>query len=423
MNTFIHKLKLVFTDPSLRRKVIFVLFALGIFRLLAAIPIPGVDAARLGQFFAGNQFFSILDIFAGGGLSTLSIVMLGVSPYITGSIIMQLLTIMVPSLKRLYSEDGEMGRKKFTQYSRMLTVPLAFLQGYSLLILLERQGILPALGLIDLLTNLVVIVAGCMLLMWVGELVSEYGVGNGVSVIIFAGIVARLPRDFGQLLFSYDPRQLPLYILFVAIGLLVIAGVVAITEAERPIPVTYAKQVRGGKTMGGVSSYIPLRVNMAGVMPIIFALSILLFPQLIGNFLSASTQPFLQKVSGVLLSFTQTSVLYTVLYFAFVIIFTYFYTAVTFDPKSMAENLQKSGAFIPGIRPGQSTELYVSRVVTRITLVGAIFLGLIAVLPLILRGLTGVQSLAIGGTALLIVVSVVLDILKKMEAQISMREY
>jgi preprotein translocase subunit SecY len=423
MNTFLHKLKLVFTDPALRRKVIFVLFALGIFRLLAAIPIPGVDTARLGQFFAGNQFFSILDIFAGGGLSTLSIVMLGVSPYITGSIIMQLLTIMVPSLKRLYSEEGEIGRKKFTQYSRMLTVPLAFLQGYSLLILLERQGILPGLGLIDLVTNLIVIVAGCMLLMWVGELVSEYGVGNGVSVIIFAGIVARLPRDFGQLLFSYNPQQLPLYILFVAIGLLVIAGVVAITEAERPVPVTYAKQVRGGKTMGGISSYIPLRVNMAGVMPIIFALSILLFPQMIGNFLSGSTQPFIQKVSGVLLSFTETSVLYSVLYFAFVIIFTYFYTAVTFDPKSMAENLQKSGAFIPGIRPGQSTELYVSRVVTRITLVGAIFLGLIAVLPLVLRGLTGMQSLAIGGTALLIVVSVVLDILKKMEAQISMREY
>ncbi len=423
MKNFWHKMKMVWRDKSLRRKVLFVLGALVVFRLLAAIPIPGIDTLALERFLTNNQFFGILNIFSGGGLSNLSIIMLGVGPYITASIIMQLLTIMVPALKRLYHEEGEAGKKKFTQYSRLLTIPLAAIQGFSLLAILERQGILIDLTSFDRIVNLFIVIAGSLLLMWIGELISEFGIGNGVSILIFAGIVAAIPSSIGQLIFTFDPSQIPLYLMFVVAGLLVIAGVVVVTEAERPIPVTYAKRVRGMKVYGGGSTYLPLRVNQAGVIPIIFALSILLFPQMIGNFLATSANPTMAKISEILLSFTQGSWLYAVLYFLFVFLFTYFYTAVTFDPEALSTNLQKNGAFIPGIRPGQSTSDYISKVLTRITLLGAIFLGLIAVLPIVVQSLTGITALALGGTALLIAVSVILDLIKKIDAQVSMREY
>jgi len=423
MGNFWNKIKLIWTDQSLRRRVLFMLGALILFRLLAAIPIPGVDALQLSRFLANNQFFGILNIFSGGGLSNLSIIMLGVGPYITASIIMQLLTIMVPALKRLYQEEGEAGRKRFAQYSRLLTVPLAAVQGFSLMYILEQQSILISLTPFDRVTNLFIIIAGSILLMWIGELVSEFGIGNGVSLIIFAGIVSRLPATVSQLAFTFDVSQVPLYLGFIVAGVLIIAGIVVVTEAERPIPVTYAKRVRGMKMYGGGSTYLPLRVNQAGVIPIIFALSILLFPQMIGTFLSRFTQPFLVKTSQVLLSFHQTSLLYGVLYFIFVFLFTYFYTAVTFDPEALSSNLQKNGAFIPGIRPGASTAEYISKVLTRITLLGGLFLGFIAVLPLIMQSITGITALALGGTSVLIVVSVVLDLMKKVDAQISMREY
>jgi preprotein translocase subunit SecY len=423
MSKFLSKAKLVWSDKSLRNKILFVLGALVVFRLLSAIPIPGIDTVQLNRFLTNNQFFGILNIFSGGGLSNLSIIMLGVGPYITSSIIMQLLTIMVPALKKLYHEEGEAGKKKFTQYSRLLTVPLAAIQGFSLLAILEKQNILVNLTTFDRISNIIIVIAGAMLLMWIGELMSEFGIGNGVSVLIFAGIVSRIPSEVGQLLFAFDVSQIPLYILFIVIGVLVVAGVVVVTEAERPIPVTYAKQVRGMKMYGGGSTYIPLRVNQAGVIPIIFALSILLFPQMIGNFLSTSTNPVVMKIAHALSSFSQTSLLYGVLYFILVFLFTYFYTAVTFDPEAMANNLQKNGAFIPGIRPGQSTSIYVTKVLNRITTLGAIFLGIIAILPLIMRAVTGITAIALGGTALLIVVSVLLDLIKKIDAQISMREY
>jgi preprotein translocase subunit SecY len=259
--------------------------------------------------------------------------------------------------------------------------------------------------------------------MWIGELVTEFGVGNGVSLIIFAGIVSRLPSWVSQNAFTFDISQLPMYLVFAVIGILILAGIVLVTEAERPIPVTYAKRVRGMKMYGGGSTYIPLRVNQAGVIPIIFALSILLFPQMIGTFLSRFPNEIVAKISSVLLSFSQTSVLYAVLYFVFVFLFTYFYTAVTFDPEALSTNLQKNGAFIPGIRPGLSTSEYISKVLSRITLLGAVFLGFIAVLPLIMQFMTGNASFALGGTSILIVVSVVLDLIKKVDAQISMREY
>ncbi len=416
-------MKLVWTDVSLRKKILFVFGSLAAFRLLAAIPIPGIDTVQLARFLDNNQFFGILNIFSGGGLSNLSIIMLGVGPYITGSIIMQLLTIMVPSLKKLYHEEGEAGRKKFTQYSRLLTVPLAFIQGFSLLAILQSQNILVNLTAFEKVTNLIIVVAGSILLMWLGELMSEFGIGNGVSMIIFAGIVSKIPSEIGQLIFSFDVSQIPLFLLFVVAGAIVIAGVVIVTEAERPIPVTYAKQVRGNKMFGGGSTYLPLRVNQAGVIPIIFALSILLFPQMIGTVLANSSNAILSKISHVLISFSQTSILYGVLYFVLVFLFTYFYTAVTFDPEALSTNLQKNGAFIPGIRPGASTSAYISKVLSRITLLGALFLGFIAVLPLIVRALTNISAIALGGTALLIVVSVLLDLIKKVDAQISMREY
>ena len=423
MSNIIRKIKMAISDKSVRNRILFVVFIFAVFRLLAAIPIPGIDTARLTQFLTNNQFFGILNIFSGGGLSNLSIIMLGVGPFITASIIMQLLTIMVPKLKALYHEEGEIGRKKFAQYSRLITVPLALIQGFSLLVILQQQGIIGDLSLFERIVNLTVITTGAIFVMWLGELISEFGIGNGASLIIFAGIVAALPGSVGQLLFTFEPSQIPTYIAFIVASVLVIAGVVLISEAERPIPVTYAKRVRGIKAYGGVSTYLPLRINQAGVMPIIFALSILLFPQIIGNFLNGMSNSILHSIGGALVAFVQNAWMYNVTYFVFVFLFTYFYTAVTFDPDSLATNLQKNGAFIPGIRPGKPTSEYVSKILSRTTMVGALFLGLIAVLPLVVKSITGITSIALGGTALLIAVSVVLDLIKKIDAQISMREY
>ena len=423
MNTFIQKFTLLISDASLRNRLLFVLGVLAVFRLLAAVPIPGIDAAQLQVFFNSNQFIGLLNLFSGGGLANLSLVLLGVGPYITASIIMQLLTIMVPQLKALYQEEGELGRQKFSQYSRMLTLPIAVVQGLSFLLILERQGVLPSLTPFQLGINILVVTAGSMLLMWLGELISEFGLGNGVSLIIFAGIVARLPQDASQLLFSFDPSQLPVYVGFLAAALAVIAAVVVITEAERPVPVTYAKRVRGMKFFGGSSTYLPLRLNQAGVIPIIFALSFLLIPQMFATFFQASSHAWLAALSSAILGFLQNLTAYGSIYFVLVVLFTYFYTAVTFDPNSIAENLQKNGAFIPGVRPGGSTSEYLAKVITRITLVGAVFLGIIAVLPIIMQSITGVKTLALGGTALLIVVSVILDLARRVDAQISIREY
>ncbi len=423
MPTFLNKLSLIFKDTGLRNRIFFVLGALVLFRVLATIPVPGIDTLKLEQFFSNNQFLGLLNIFSGGGLSNLSIVLLGVGPYITASIILQVFTIISPRLKQLYQEEGEAGRKKVGQYSRLLTVPLALIQGFSFMILLERQGILTHLTTFDFLVNLAVISAGSILLMWIGELVTEFGIGNGVSLIIFAGIVASLPTTLNQLLFTFDPAQIPLYLGFLALALVIIAAVVTITEAERPIPVTYAKRVRGSKVYGGISTYLPLRVNQAGVVPIIFALSILLLPQLIFNVLSYVGNNTINTIGTTLAGYLSNTWVYGGLYFLLVFLFTYFYTAVTFDPESISNNLQKQGAFIPGVRPGPSTALHVSKILVRITLVGALFLGFIAVLPIVMQSLTGITALAIGGTALLIVVSVVLDLIKKIDAQISMREY
>jgi len=423
MQQLIHKLRIIFTDQALRGRILFILGALVVFRALAAIPVPGADLVVLEQFFQNNQFLGFLNIFSGGGLANLSIVLLGVGPFITASIIMQLLTVMSPKLKALYTEEGETGRQKFTQISRMLTLPLAVLQGFGFLSLLQSQGVLSGLSTFEFVSNIVVVTAGALLLMWIGELVTEYGIGNGVSIIIFAGIVASLPSTASQLLFAFDQAQLPIYLGFGVAAFLVIYAVVVMTQAERQVPITYAKTVRGGKTYGGTTSYLPLRLNQAGVIPIIFALSMLLFPQMLLNILAAFNVPGLQGASTAILGFLANQTIYAVIYFVLVLGFTFFYTAVTFDPESMSQNLQRSGAFIPGIRPGGHTADYLGALITRLTLVGALFLGLVAVLPLGMQVLTGITTLAIGGTALLIAVSVVIDIVRRVDAQVALREY
>ncbi len=423
MSSFQRKLNIILRDVPLRNRILFTLGALIIFRFLGSIPLPGVDASVLQQFLMNNQFFSFLNLFSGGGLSQISIIVLGVGPHITSSIIMQLMTTVVPKLKVMFHEEGSIGRKKFNFYSRILTVPIALVQGYGILTLLTRQGVIPELGLGEMAMNILVVTAAAMLSMWIGELITEFGVGNGVSLLIFAGIVASIPSFLSQLLIAYTPSELFNYVLYAIVVIVVVLGVVLVNEAERQVPITYAKQVRGMVTYGGSSTYVPLRVNQAGVMPIIFALSILLFPQMIAGYFATSDIAWLAQASMVVTNLLQHPVWYPVIYFLMVFGFTYFYTAITFDPESMSENLHKGGAFIPGIRPGAATEEYFARTASRITFFAALFLGAVAVLPVLLLSTTGNAEIAIGGTGVLIAVSVVLDLIKKIDAQVAMREY
>jgi preprotein translocase subunit SecY len=421
---FLSKLKMILEDKGLRGRILFVLGALLVSRLLATIPIPGIDPAKLLTFFSGSDFLSFLNVFSGGGMSKLSIVMLGVGPYITASIIMQLLTMMSSKIKNMYQEEGEIGRRKFTQISRALTIPISLVQGFAFLKLLENSAVITHISSMDFFINLMIIVAGSMLMMWIGELMTEFGIGNGTSLLIFAGIVAGLPTTISRMSLTFSVDQIPMYLILIAVFLAVIYGVVFISEAERPVPVTYAKRITGSKVSGGVSTYLPLRLNQAGVIPIIFAMSILLFPQMILKYLSQiATSDIVKNISGSLNDFISNPWAHGILYFLLVFLFTYFYTAVTFDPDQISKNLQQGGAFIPGVRPGNSTSEYLAKVLTRITLVGALFLGVIAVLPLVVQSVSGISSIAVGGTALLIVVSVVIDLIKKIQAQITMREY
>ncbi len=413
----------IFKIPDLRKKILIILLLLVVFRLLAAIPIPGIDGERLSEFFSSNQLFGFLDIFSGGGLSNLSVVMLGVGPYITAVIIMQLLMIIFPKLKKAYYEEGAEGKAKFNRYSRYLTVPLAGLQAYGFLNLLMSQQVIESLAFKALLGNVIIVTAGSVFLMWLGELISERKIGNGISILIFAGIVSGLPQAVSSSIVNYSPEMLPTYIAFVLLSVVVIAGVTYVNEGERKIPVSYAKQVRGTKMYGGVSTYLPLKVNQAGVIPIIFAISVLLFPQFIAQMSSVISQDFSVKLNDFVLGFFNNIALYSMAYFLLVVLFTYFYTSVTFDPGEISKNLQQSGGFIPGIRPGQTTTNIVKKIVHRITFFGAIFLGLVAILPNVTQLLSGIQTFAIGGAALLIVVAVALEVMKQLESQLVMREY
>ena len=419
------KILLLFKIRELRNKILFVLMIFGVFRLAANLPIPGVDQERLDAFFGSNQVFGLLNIFSGGALEQLSIVMLGLGPFITATIILQLMTMVFPKLKEIYQEAGEQGRQKFNQYGRMLTVPLAALQGFGFITLLTRQNVINPLGGFELLTTIVTITAGAVFLMWLGELISEKGIGNGISLMIFAGIVAAVPLSVRQVIVTFTPDQLPTIIAFFALAVAIIAGVITINEARRNIPVSYAKRVRGGRVYGGVSTFLPLSLNPAGVIPIIFALSIMLFPGMIANFMGASSAPWAISIANVLNAFSSNTWIYGAFYFFLVVLFTYFYTAVTFNPDNVANNLQKQGGFVPGIRPGKPTSKHLYFILNRTLLIGAVFLGTIAVLPSVIQGGTGVTAFTflVGGTSILIVVSVVLETMRQVESQLVMREY
>ena len=418
------KILFLFKNKDLRKKFLFVIFLFVVFRLAANIPIPGIGAENLRKFFDQNQVFGLLNLFTGGALSNFSVVLLGLGPYITATIILQLLTMIFPALERLYKEEGEAGRQKFNQYSRLLTIPLAAFEGYGLLTVFVRQGLISSFSLPVMISAIITITAGAMFLMWIGEIISEQGMGNGISLLIFAGIVAGVPMSIFQTFVVFDASQIPSYLVFLALSLVIIAGVVVITEARRNIPVSYAKRVRGMKMYGGVSTYLPMSVNPAGVIPIIFALSILLFPGMIASFLGGYPG-LVGSIATSIGSMFNNPWVHGVLYFVLVIIFTYFYTAVTFDPKTIAENLQKMGGFVPGVRPGKPTADFMKHILNRVLFTGAIFLGLIAVLPSIVAGVTGVTGFTflVGGTSLLIIVSVVLDTVRQINAQLQMREY
>ena len=411
-------------NRELRNKFVIVLSLFIVFRIAANVPIPGIGSENIRNFFAQNQVFGLLNIFSGGALSNFSIVLLGLGPYITATIILQLLTMIFPALEKMYKEEGEAGRQKFNQYARLATIPLAAFEGYGILTLFQRQAVIGQLTLPLLLSSIATIVAGAMFLMWLGEIISEQGMGNGISLLIFAGIVAQLPVNIFQTFVAFDPSRIPSYLIFFALAVIIIAGVVLITEARRNIPVSYSKRVRGNKMYGGVSTYLPLNVNPAGVIPIIFALSILLFPGMIAGFLGG-VQGIVGNIANSVVAFFNNVWINGILYFLLVIVFTYFYTAVTFDPKTISENLQKMGGFIPGVRPGGATSHFLKHILNRVLFTGAIFLGLIAVLPSIVAGATGVTGFTflIGGTSLLIVVSVVLETMRQINAQLQMREY
>ncbi len=409
---------------EVRNGLLFVLFMMILFRFIAHIPLPGIDLAALHRYFQANQVLGLFNLFSGGTLRNFAVVALGVAPYITASIIFQLLAMIVPQLEEIRKE-GESGQQRINQWTRLLTVPLAIIQSFGLIQLLRQSQfqILTQTDTLHILTLIATVTAGTVFLMWIGELISEKKVGNGISLLIMAGILADLPQNMGQLLVSYDSSQFVTYLVYVGIAVVTVVGVVFITEGQRNIPVQYARQIRGGGATGGVATHLPLRVNMAGVIPIIFAISMLLFPSVLAQFFVHAKTAWLANAAQMIMSIMQNQTFYGIAYFALVALFTFFYTAIVFHPDQIAENLQKQGGFIPGIRPGKPTAEYLQAIINRLNLVGATFLGVIAVLPVAMHGAGGSQLLAIGGTSLLIVVSVVIETVKQVESQLTMRQY
>ncbi len=417
------KLAAIWKSKDLRASIIFVLLMLVVFRLAAHIPVPGVDPAALRDLFASNQILGLMNLFSGGGMENFSIVMMGVGPYITSSIIFQLLGMIIPSLEEMNKEEA--GRQKINMWTRWATLPLAGIQAYAMINLLRGSSsqVIGNLSTFDFTAMIITISAGTILLMWIGELISEKKIGNGISLLIFAGIIASLPSSIQQLMVNYDPSMLFTIIGFIAIAIITVVGVVIINEGQRNIPIQYARQVRGQRAFGGSSTHLPLRVNMAGVIPIIFAISVILFPSMVAQFFVNASNPNLANIAQQTITLFQNQLVYGISYFVLVFAFTYFYTEIVFHPNRIAENLQKQGGFIPGIRPGRHTTEYLSFTTRRIIFAGALFLALIAVLPLLMQYFSGIQSLAIGGTSLLIVVSVVIETVKQIQSQLTMREY
>ena len=423
MNNILSPLINSWNTPQLRRKILITAGIFIAFRLFAHIPIPAVDTRKLASLFSQNQFLGLLDIFSVGTLVNFSVMALGLNPYINASIILQLLTIVFPKLEELQKE-GEYGREKINQYTRLITVPLAAVQSVGMIALLRNQNIISTLNPLALITMVVTMTAGTLLAMWFGEMITEYGIGNGISLLIFAGIVGRLPVALGQAATTVTAEGVTNMIIFAVLAIVVIGATVFVNEAVRRITVHYARRIRGNKVYGGNTSYLPLRVNQAGVIPIIFAVSLVLLPSLVGGFLTQMKNPGFAGLGRFLsATFNPNAASYNIIYFLLVIGFTYFYTAITFNPKKIAEEIQKYGGFIPGIRPGAATSAYLNYILTRITLAGALFLGLIAIMPSIARQITGLTTLLVGGTGVLIVVSVVLETVKSLEAQLVMRNY
>lgn len=409
--------------PLLRRKILFTAFILLIFRLAAHIPVSGVDVTALKQLFNQNQFLGLLDIFSGGTLANFSVMALGLNPYINSSIIFQLLTMVVPKLEALQKE-GEYGREKINQYTRALTVPLAVIQSVGMIALLKSQRIIGNPSVLQTVAMVLTMTAGTIFLMWLGELLTEKGIGNGISLLIFAGIVGRLPVAFSQTAATVEATSFINLIIFLVLALVVIASIVFIDEAIRKVKIEYARRIYGGKMYGGQSTFLPLKINQAGVIPIIFAVSLVLMPSMIGRFLAQTPNKILANTALFLANaFNPGGFFYNFSYFILVVGFTYFYTAVIFNPTKIADEIKKHGGFIPGIRPGSPTSSYLSYILTRITLAGAMFLGLIAILPSIAQKGTGIATLTIGGTGVLIVVSVVLETFKVIENMVQMGGY
>jgi preprotein translocase subunit SecY len=425
-----------FKIPDLRRKILYTVAMLVIFRIIASVPIPNVDRDGLRSFIEGNQLLGMLNLFSGSGLRNFSIAALGVYPYITASIIMQLMTPIIPRLNEL-SMEGEQGRTRINQYTVFLTVPLALLQGYGQGLLFSRQttpngtplisdfGLFSSSTFLPTVAILISMTATTLLLVWIGQLITENGIGNGISILIFGGIVASLPSAISNVFGGGTLGQNVIgTVFFLALGLLTVVGVVLINEGQRRIPVHHAKRVRAGRVYGGSTTFIPLKVNSAGMIPLIFAVSIMVLPGLISNLLAASNTTWVRDIARNLsIWFSPTNLLYNIVYFALVVGFTFFYTMVVFQQQRIPESLQRQGAFIPGVRPGKNTAIYLQKVLSRITIVGALFLGLVAILPWIVAQLTGVQSLLISSTSLLIVVGVAIDTMRQLEAQLLMRNY
>ncbi|HLD26420.1 MAG TPA: preprotein translocase subunit SecY [Patescibacteria group bacterium] len=423
MKVLIEKIKSILRDPLLKKKVIFTFFIFLIFRVFAFLPVPAVDLAKLRALFSNNQFLGLLNIFSGGTLINFSVMALGLGPYINASIIIQLGSAVIPHLERL-SKEGEYGRAKINQYTRFLTIPIAILQAIGIYVLLQNQKVIVSLNFIEFLSFIITIVAGTFILMWFGELISEFGLGNGISLLIFAGIVSSVPISFFQTISTVNQEALFNVVILILLSVVVVASVVFVNEAVRKIPIYYAKRIKGNKMYQGATNFLPLKLNQAGVIPIIFAVSFVLFPQLIGNFLAYAKNPFLSQFARFLVVvFNPNGFFYNFFYFILVIGFTYFYTIIVFNPQKISEEIQKQGGFIPGIRPGSATKKYLENILYRITSVGALFLGLIAILPSIVSSITGIQNIIIGGTGILIVVSVVLETFKMMEAQMVMKNY
>ena len=414
------KLKSIFKIQDIRKKLLLTLGLLAVFRVAAHIPIPGVDIGALRQLFAQNQLLGLLDLFSGGGMQNFSIVTLGLNPYINASIIMQLLTMVFPRLEEL-SKEGEYGRQKINQYTRYLTFPLASFQAYGMYFWLSRQGIVARLDPFSLLGLVLTMAGGTIFLMWLGELLSEYGVGNGISLIIFTGIVARLPLSFGQTLIATGAAR---FLLVLTLFLAVVVAVVVVNEAVRRVRIEYARRVRGRRLYGGQSTYLPLRVNQTGMIPIMFAGSLILIPAMIARYLTGLDNPTVANIAQTIVNTLDPSnTFYNLIYFILVVGFTYFYTAIQFNPDKIAEDIRKYGGFIPGIRPGHPTSAHLNYILTRITLAGAIFLGIIAILPSLARSLMDIATLTIGGSGILIVVSVVLETMRQLEAMMVIRDY